>query len=400
VTRLWDKGAPLDERVLAYTAGEDHELDERLVAYDVRASIAHAEGLHAAGLLSAAALKALVETLTDLGAEHARGEWRVALADEDGQTALESRLSERLGAGGGRIHLGRSRNDQVLAALRLYLRDAVQALAASAGEAAAALDALGARHAGVVLPGYTHMQQAMPSSVVLWAAGFAAEVRDDAEGLALAERRIGKNPLGSAAGYGTPGVPLDRRETTQRLGFRESHEPVTAVQLSRGKAEATVLFEITLLMTDLGRLAADLLLFYTQEFGYVALPESFTTGSSIMPQKRNPDVFELIRGRSASAQACLVEALGVVAKLPSGYQRDLQLLKAPLFRGIDLATATLDILPAALAGVRFRPENIRLDASIDAAERANRLVIGEGIPFREAYRRVAAELDAGKPGAR
>jgi argininosuccinate lyase len=167
------------------------------------------------------------------------------------------------------------------------------------------------------------------------------------------------------------------------------------VQLSRGKAEAQVLFEITLLMNDLGRLASDLVLFYTQEFAFVSLPEAFTTGSSIMPQKRNPDVFELIRGRSATACACLAEALGIVAKLPSGYQRDLQLLKAPLFRGIDVAGQTLDILPAALEGVRFRPENIRLDPAIHAAERANRLVVSEGIPFRDAYRRVAAEL-AGK----
>ena len=180
----------------------------------------------------------------------------------------------------------------------------------------------------------------------------------------------------------------------RRLGFPTNHEPVTAVQLSRGKAEATVLFEITLLMTDLGRLAADLLLFYTQEFAYVELPAAFTTGSSIMPQKRNPDVFELIRGHSASASAALHEVLAIIAKLTSGYQRDLQLIKAPLFRAIDLAGQTLEILPAALAGVRFRPENIRLDPSIHAAEQANALAVREGIPFREAYRRVAATLQA------
>ena len=169
-------------------------------------------------------------------------------------------------------------------------------------------------------------------------------------------------------------------------------EPVTAVQLSRGKAEAQLLFEITLLLQDLGRFAADVLLFATREFGFIVLPEAFTTGSSIMPQKRNPDVFELIRGRSATAQACLLEALAVCAKLPSGYQRDLQLLKFPLFRGIDLALATLDILPSAIAALEFRREAIRLDPSIHAAEEANRLVVAEGIPFREAYRRVAAKL--------
>ena len=392
MTRLWDKGAPLDSRVLAYTAGEDHALDDRLVAYDVAGSIAHAEGLHAAGLLSAADFEALKAALTQIGAAHGRGEWRVTLEEEDGQTAIESRLIAITGEAGGRIHLGRSRNDQVLTALRLYLRDAVEELRTGAQAVADSLEALATRHEGVALPGYTHMQQAMPSSVALWAQGFAAEIHDDAEGLRHAHRRIGLSPLGSAAGYGTPGLPLDREVTRKALGFPAAQVPVTAVQLSRGKAEAQVLFEIALLMTDLGRLAADLLLFYTQEFAFVALPDAFTTGSSIMPQKRNPDVFELLRGRSATAQACLSEALAIIAKLPSGYQRDLQLLKMPLFRGIDLAAQTLDILPSALAGVRFRPENIRLDPAIHAAERANRLVVEEGIPFREAYRRVGAEL--------
>jgi argininosuccinate lyase len=351
--------------------------------------------LHAAGLLADADLKSLVEALRDIAAAHARGEWRVTLEQEDGQTAIESMLTERLGAAGARIHLGRSRNDQVLTALRLYLRDAVEQLRAGALGVAAALDALAARQGGVALPGYTHLQQAMPSSVALWARGFAAELHDDAEGLRHAHRRIGKSPLGSAAGYGTPGLPISRSLTREKLGFAEVHEPVTAVQLSRGKAEAHVLFEVTLVMQDLGRLASDLILFYTQEFAYVALPEAFTTGSSIMPQKRNPDVFELIRGRSATALACLVEALGIFSRLPSGYHRDLQLIKAPLFRGIDLCLQTLDILPAALEELRFRPENIRLDPSIHATEEAYRLVLDEGIPFREAYLRVARGLAKG-----
>jgi argininosuccinate lyase len=392
MTRLWDKGAPLDDRVLRYTAGEDFALDERLVAYDVRASIAHAEMLHEQKLLSAPDLEAIRTGLTALAEEHARGLWRIELADEDGQTALERRLTERIGPAGGRVHLGRSRNDQVLTALRLYLRDAVEELSAGAVGVAEALERLAEREKTTVLPGYTHMQQAMPSSVPLWAGGFAAEIRDDADSLRHVHRRIGKSPLGSAAGYGTPGLPLDRKSTQHKLGFTVVQEPVTAVQLSRGKAEAQLLFEIAMLMQDLGRLAADILLFYTREFGFLELPDAFTTGSSIMPQKRNPDVFELIRGRSATAQACLAEALGLCAKLPSGYQRDLQLLKVPLFRGIDLAQQTLDILPAALDAMRFRPERIPLDPAVHAAEEANRMVVAEGIPFREAYRRVAAKL--------
>ncbi len=392
MSRLWDKGAPLDQQVLAFTAGEDHALDERLVPYDIRASIAHAQMLRDQQLLSAADCAALTQALTQIGAEHARGEWRIALADEDGQTALEQKLIAKLGEVGGRIHLGRSRNDQVLTALRLYLRDAVAQLDAGAQRVADALDQLIARQGNIALPGYTHMQQAMPSSVALWAGGFATEIRDDARGIRSVLRRLQKNPLGSAAGYGTPGLPLDRAATTRALEFDESHEPVTAVQLSRGKAEAQLLFECTLLLQDLGRLSADLLLFYTQEFSYVALPDSFTTGSSIMPQKRNPDVFELVRGRSASALACLTEALAITMKLPSGYQRDLQLLKAPLFRGIDLAGLSLDIMAAGVAALQFRPERIKLDPAVNAAEEAYALVLKEGIPFREAYRRIAARL--------
>jgi argininosuccinate lyase len=389
---LWNKDATLDERVLRYTAGEDYALDARLVRYDVAASIAHAEMLHAAKLLTSADLQALSAALTALADEHARGQWRIEIADEDGQTALEKRLTARIGAVGGRIHLGRSRNDQVLAALRLYLRDVIEELHAHAARVAECREELALRELGTPLPGYTHMQQAMPSSVALWAQGFAALVRDDAEGLNLAQRRLSQNPLGSAAGYGTPGLPVDREATRKSLGFATTQEPVTAVQLSRGKGEAHLLFEITLLMQGLGRLATDVLLFYTQEFGFLAIADAFTTGSSIMPQKRNPDVFELIRGRSASAQACLHEALGLCAKLPSGYQRDLQLLKGPLFRGIDMALATLAILPPAIGALTFRPERIRLDATIHAAEEANRLVVAEGIPFREAYQRVRDTL--------
>ncbi len=392
MSRLWDKGAELDPRVLAFTAGEDHALDERLVAYDVRASIAHAEMLADARLLAADDLEKIRDGLTAIGAAHARGEWRIALDQEDGQTALEVRLTERIGDAGGRIHVGRSRNDQVLAAIRLYLRDVVAELSAGADSVADALVALAVRHADVALPGYTHLQQAMPSSVDWWARGYAAEIRDDAEGIRRTLRRIDRNPLGSAAGYGTPNLPVSREATRERLGFSEVQEPVTAVQLSRGKAEAQLLFETTLLMQDLGRLAADLLLFYTREFAFVELPDAITTGSSIMPQKRNPDVLELVRGRSATALACLVEALGICSRLPSGYHRDLQLLKAPLFRGIDVCGQVLAVMPAALEGIRFVAANIRLDPDIHAAARANEIVVRERIPFRDAYRQVAQEM--------
>jgi argininosuccinate lyase len=392
MTRLWDKGTSLDERVLAYTAGEDHLLDNRLVRYDIQASIAHAEMLGEQGLLTAEDLGAIRAALGEIAEEHARGQWRVTLEQEDCQTAIENLLTARIGARGERLHAGRSRNDQVLAALRLYLRDVAHSLHAGALEVAEALDALAVRDGSIALPGYTHMQQAMPSTVAMWALGFAAEIRDDAQGLHQVLRRANKNPLGSAAGYGTPNLDVSRESTRRRLSFEVTHEPVTAVQLSRGKAEAQLLFELTLLSQDLGRLAADLVLFYTYEFGFVSLPEGFTTGSSIMPQKRNPDVFELMRGRSAVAQAALNEVLGVTQKLNSGYHRDLQLIKPPLFRGIDSCQQTLEIMPSALAGVRFKPDNIRLDPGIHSAAAANALVAKDNIPFREAYRRIAARL--------
>ncbi len=390
--RLWDKGSALDDRILKFTAGEDHALDARLVAYDVCASIAHARMLAERKLLSSDDCEAISTGLTELGEAHARGEWTIELEEEDAHSALERRLIERIGEAGGRVHLGRSRNDQVLAALRLYMKDAAAELSDGAGRVAEALDAIAREQGAIALPGYTHMQRAMPSSVALWAQGFAAELRDDAAGLTRAAIRADTNPLGSAAGYGTPGVDLDREATRAALDFAATQEPVTAVQLSRGKAEAALIFEIALLLGDLGRLSADLLLYYTQEFAFIELPEEMTTGSSIMPQKRNPDVFELIRGAASSPIASLVETLSLTTKLTSGYHRDLQRLKAPLFRSIDLADEVTGIMAHALAGIRFRGDRIELDDTLYAAERANALVVREGIPFREAYRRVAAAL--------
>ena len=390
--RLWDKGEPLDQRVLRYTAGEDHLLDARLVPYDVRASIAHAAMLCAQGLLNESDLKSIQAGLESLAQSHAAGEWEISLEDEDVHTALESRLTDAIGDAGKRIHLGRSRNDQVLVALRLYLLDAAQELEQSARAAAVALQELGTRNKDTVLPGYTHMQQGMPSSVELWAGGFAAELEDDADGIAAACRRISKSPLGSAAGYGAPGIPVDREHTRAALGFNEVHSPVTAVQLSRGKAEASLVFELCMLMQDLGKLAADLMLYYTQEFAFIRLPENMTTGSSIMPQKRNPDVLELVRGATATLNGALLEILGITTKLSSGYQRDLQRLKPPLFRAIDLAGASAEIMAHLINGVEFVAENIELDDAIFAAEQANKLVVEKGMSFRDAYLQVAKDL--------
>ena len=386
---LWEKGQPLDERVLRYTAGEDHILDARLVEYDVRGLIAHAEMLAQQGLLSDDDLQQIRDGLRALAEDFSAGKWQVRLEDEDVHTALESRLTEMIGAAGGRLHLGRSRNDQVLAALRLYLLDATSEVAASVAGLCRPLKDLGQRQGDIELPSTTHMQAAMPSTVALWCGGFAEGFEDSLQGLDGARRRLDKNPLGSAAGYGTPGLPIDRDATTAALGFAETQEPITAVQLSRGKAESGLLFELTLLLQDLGRLAADLLLYYTKEFHYIDLVPEVTTGSSIMPQKRNPDVLELVRASSSSALACLNECLMITAKLPSGYQRDLQRLKSPVFRAIDLAIDSVDIMAYLVSGVIFLPDNIVLGEELHAAEAANKLVVAEDVPFREAYRRIA-----------
>jgi argininosuccinate lyase len=391
-SRLWDIGQALDADTLRYCVGTDYLLDARLVPYDIQASMAHAEMLATQSLLTAEDLNLIRTGLTDLGKEYAAGQWCISLEDEDGQTALENRLTQRIGSAGGRIHLGRSRNDQVLTALRLYLRDAIHQLSTAALEVAVALEEMAQRDGAIVIPGYTHMQQAMPSSVALWAVGFAEEIRDDANSLLKVRKRLEKCPLGSAAGYGTPGISIDRVMTCRKLGFAMPHDPVTAVQLSRGKAEAQLLFELSLLMQDLGRFAADVLLFYSKEFGFIGIAEAFTTGSSIMPQKRNPDVFELIRANGVVVASCLSEAISLYTKLPSGYQRDLQLLKQPLFRGIDYSMSTLKILPRLIQALYFIPQRIKLDPAIHSAEAANRLASRTNLPFREAYRQIAQNL--------
>ena len=389
MSRLWEKGLPLDERVLRYTAGEDHLLDARLVPYDVRGSIAHAEMLADQDLISTEDCAAIRDGLNALNESFAAGDWHISLEDEDAHTALETRLTDAIGPAGGRLHLGRSRNDQVLTALRMYLRDAASDLASRVGQLRDSISSLSQRQGEIELPGYTHMQHAMPSSVALWCGGFDEGFADACDGLRLVKKRINKNPLGSAAGYGTPGLPLDRDATTAKLDFDSTQSPVTAAQLSRGKAESALLFEITLLLQDLSRMASDLLMFYTQEFAYISLAAEVTTGSSIMPQKRNPDVLELLRAASATAQACLDESLMITAKLPSGYHRDLQRLKSPLFRSIDLAIDSVDIMAYVLDGLNFQPDNIKLDDGIFATAEAYRLVREDGIPFRDAYRQVA-----------
>ncbi len=387
--RLWDKGLPLDEKILKYTAGEDHILDHRLVSYDIKASIAHVEMLASCKLLETDDSKLIIKGLIGLLKDYHDQKWSIHLEDEDVHTAIEKNLIEKIGEVGGRIHLGRSRNDQVLTALRLYYLDAIDEIIQSTEKLCREIRALDGRQGSVKIPGTTHMQHAMPSSVSLWCGAYLEAFKDDIEGMIQAKRRSNKNPLGSAAGYGTPGLPINRNITTKKLGFEVTQEPVTAPQLSRGKAESHLLFELSLLMQDLGRLSSDLLLYYTQEYRYIDLPTEVTTGSSIMPQKRNPDVLELIRASSATVLSCLNESMMVTAKLPSGFQRDLQKIKAPLFKAIDNTVESVDIMSYVISTMKFLPQNIDLGEDLFAAEKAYKLVLSKGISFRKAYQKIS-----------
>ena len=389
MSRLWDKGLPLDEKILKYTAGEDHILDHRLVSYDIKASIAHVEMLASCKLLETDDSKLIIKGLIGLLKDYHDQKWSIHLEDEDVHTAIEKNLIEKIGEVGGRVHLGRSRNDQVLTALRLYYLDAIDEIIQSMEKLCQEIRALDDRQGSIKLPGTTHMQHAMPSSVSLWCGAYIEAFEDDIEGMIQAKRRSNKNPLGSAAGYGTPGLPINRNITTKKLGFEVTQEPVTAPQLSRGKAESHLLFELSLLMQDLGRLSSDLLLYYTQEYRYIDLPVEVTTGSSIMPQKRNPDVLELIRASSATVLSCLNESMMVMAKLPSGFQRDLQKIKAPLFKAIDNSVESVDIMSYVISTMKFLPQNIDLGEDLFAAEEAYRLVLSEGISFRKAYQQIS-----------
>lgn len=386
--RLWDKGKPTSAEILAFTVGDDYLLDERLVEFDVLGSKAHARMLAKCGHISQAVAESLCVRLDEIAAQHKAGEWHITLEEEDAHTALE----HRLGAEGEYIHLGRSRNDQVLCALRLYYKAEIDDLAAQVTDCAQAISELGQTYNGVEMPGYTHLQRAMPSSVSLWAEAYASELLSNS--LGEAKRLANQCPLGSAAGYGVPGLHLDREFVAEELGFDKQQELVTACQLSRGKAEAALAFALVCICQDLGRFAADVCLMNSAEFGFVELPSELTTGSSIMPQKRNPDVFELVRGHSAQAAGYLSQILAITAKSTFGYHRDLQLIKKPLFSLVDLTHDLLGIVTYAAPQIKFKTERLAecLTPELYATEQAVQIALQEGLPFREAYRRVGKQF--------
>ena len=393
---LWAKGLPLDQILHRFTVGEDPVTDLSLLPYDAEASAAHARMLGEMGLLPEAEARALVAELEHLKAAAQRGELVILPEQEDGHTALEAALTERLGETGKRVHLGRSRNDQVIVALRLLMRDQTLALGSAAAKLARAFLDLAERHACDPLPGYTHLRRAMPSTWGQWAVAFAEGLGEDLEALPALWQRLDRCPLGAAAGFGTP-LPLDRTRTAELLAFSRVQASPIDVMNSRGRHELALLAWIVSLAGTLEKALWDLALYSTEEFGFVKLPDAFTTGSSIMPQKRNPDVLELSRARCRELRG-LSGLLGHLAGgLPSSYHRDLQFLKRPFLEALVKGKELLEVCAHLLPGLQIRREGSEAACTDDlfAAQEAYRLVAVQGIPFRDAYKAVAAQIQAG-----
>ena len=395
-TTLWSPGATPDAAMFAYTAGDDRPWDARLLRWDVLGSLGHVEGLRASGLLSVTEHARIRRGLRAALAAVDAGTLTVGPRHEDIHTAVEDWLTRKLPGIGERLHTGRSRNDQVACDLRLFLKDGLLRLQAGALDLADALLAFGARHRSVLWPGYTHQRRAMPSSVGLWAGAYAEGVLDTVESLGALWALVDRSPLGSAAGYGVP-LPLDREAAARALGFGGLDRNVATVQGGRGKLEAAALFWCTQLGHELSRLSQDVILFSAEEFGYLMLPPELATGSSIMPHKRNPDLFELTRGRAAALEGDLATLLSIKGKLAGGYQRDFQLLKEPLIRGLDRTAAMLAVVAHAVPLLAV--DRARCAAALDGGALATDEVMRRvelGQPFRIAYREVAAALQAGE----
>ncbi len=391
---IWQKNktAIIDDMIMDFMAGEDIILDRELIQYDILASIAHVENLASIDLIPAAESEALVHQLNRLSQLVESGEFVLDNRFEDGHSAIEAFLVAQLGEAGKKVHTGRSRNDQVLVASRLFLKDA---LSTAIQETRLAIDAClqqAEQTKHVAMPGYTHLQRAVPSSCGMWFAGFAEAMIDNLQQLMDTRRLIDSNPLGTAAGYGV-NLPLNRELTTDKLGFERMQINPIYTQNSRGKFEIAVLFALSQLLLDIRRYAWDLSLFTTQEFDFVSLPDEMTTGSSIMPNKRNPDLVELMRASYPRVQAAMVELQSLLS-LPSGYQRDLQFTKGPLITAIKHALQTIQLFPRLVAGTQFKEQKLlaAIDTPMYATDFAVELSAG-GKAFRDAYQEVVERYD-------
>lgn len=393
---LWSQSGAVDARMLAYTVGDDRAWDARLLPWDIYGSLGHLEGLRDAGLVSTSEHRALRRELRSALAAVERGRLRIGIEHEDAHSAVEAWLTRRLGPVGERIHTGRSRNDQVATDLRLFLKDRVLAIHRAGCGAADALARFAARHRTALWPGYTHTRRAMPSSAALWAAAYAQGIVDTLEGLSAVWRLLDRSPLGSAAGYGVP-LKIRREVAARALGFKGVEPNVAAVQNGRGKLEAAVLFWCTQLGHDLAKFSADVILYSGEEFGLLRLPAALATGSSIMPHKRNPDLFELTRARAAALEGDLFTTMAIGGRLPGGYHRDFQLLKEPLLRGLGRTEEMLAMIAHAVEGLdadRTRGMEALQGGALATDEVMRR--VESGVPFRRAYREVAAALTRGE----
>ena len=394
--KLWNKGFEPDKAIEEFTVGRDRELDLRLAKYDVLGSMAHIRMLESIGLLSSEELPVLLEALKEILHSVEQGDFVIEPGVEDVHSQVELMLTRRLGDVGKKIHSGRSRNDQVLVDLKLMMRDELQNIGRNVVALFEQLQRLSEEYADVLMPGYTHLQVAMPSSFGLWFGAYAESLVDDMQLLSAAYKVANQNPLGSAAGYGSS-FPLDREMTTRLLGFETLHYNVVAAQMSRGKSERAAAYAIAGVASTLGRFAMDVCLFMCQNFGFVSFPDEFTTGSSIMPHKKNPDVFEIMRGKCNRLQAVPNEISLLTANLPLGYHRDLQLLKDILFPATTEMCICLQMCNMMLQHIRIRRDIIE-DSRYDylfTVEDVNRLVLS-GVPFREAYRQVGMQVQQGE----
>ena len=396
MTKLWNKGFEPDKMIEVFTVGADRELDLQLARYDVQGSMAHIRMLESIGLLTAEELEVLLAALADIAESIERGEFVIEEGIEDVHSQVETLLTRRLGDVGKKIHSGRSRNDQVLVDLKLFMRDRMQLVAERVESLFNRLQSLSEQYADVLMPGYTHLQVAMPSSFGLWVGAYAEALIDDVEMVAAAYRIANQNPLGSAAGYGSS-FPLDRTMTTRLLGFKTLNYNVVAAQMSRGKTERAAAYAIASVASTLGRFAMDVCMFMCQNFGFVSFPDSLTTGSSIMPHKKNPDVFEIMRGKCNRLQSVPNEISLLTANLPLGYNRDLQLLKDIIFPATSEICQCLDMCDYMLQHIRIRTDILE-ESKYDylfTVEDVNRLALS-GVPFREAYRQIGMQVQRGE----
>ena len=394
--KLWSKGFEPDKMIEDFTVGSDRELDLRLAKYDIEGSMAHIRMLESIGLLNADDLKILLEALGEIKATAESGEFVIEEGIEDVHSQVELLLTRMLGDVGKKIHSGRSRNDQVLVDLKLFLRDELKNISSHVVTLFERLQKLSDEHAGVLMPGYTHLRVAMPSSFGLWFGAYAESLVDDMQLVLAAYKVANQNPLGSAAGYGSS-FPLNRRMTTELLNFGNLHFNAVAAQMSRGKTERAVAYAIAALASTLGKLAMDVCLFMCQNFGFITFPDELTTGSSIMPHKKNPDVFEIMRGKCNRLQSVPNEIALLTANLPLGYHRDLQLLKDIIFPATTEICSCFDMCDFMLQNIRINTD-ILSDSKYDylfTVEDVNRLALS-GKPFRDAYREVGMQVQRGE----